>query len=527
MNQMHKQLITVLIVEDNPGDVDLIKALFAQVRTPKFQVEAAEDLNSAIARLYHQPFDVVLLDLCLPDSNGLDTLKDLQNHHPDLPIVVLTGLADEDFAVDIVRQGAQDYLVKGQITPDLLVRSLRYAIERSLSEQKLRQTQQALHQANQELERRVQEQTQAVSLRDQLLNEFFNAASNANVGLAIQDKTLKFKQINQALAEINGLSVDEHLGKTTEDILPHLAPTITPIIHQVITTGKPLINQEITGETANKPGVTRYWLASYFPVFSKKNTVDEIGSLVVEITALKQAQQKLQDANRELTSSNQELEQFAYIASHDLREPLRKIKGYTELLAEDYQGQLDEMADKYIHYITDGVTRLETLIKDLLTYSRVGRDNREIRSTDLNTVLAQTLDDLSLCIDENHAQIIADPLPTVAANSRQMGQLFQNLISNAIKFRRDIPPQIHISAESQKDSWLIQVSDNGIGIKPQYTDRIFEIFQRLHSRSKYPGTGIGLAIVRKIVECQGGKIWLESEFNQGTTFYFTLRKKVT
>jgi len=209
-----------------------------------------------------------------------------------------------------------------------------------------------------------------------------------------------------------------------------------------------------------------------------------------------------------------------------LREPLRKIKGYTELLAEDYQGQLDEMADKYIHYITDGVTRLETLIQDLLTYARVGRDKREVRATDLNTVLAQTLEDLSVSIDKNQAQIIADPLPTVPANSRQMGQLFQNLISNAIKFRRDIPPQINISAASQKDSWLITVSDNGIGIKPQYKDRVFEIFQRLHSRSKYPGTGIGLAIVRKIVESQGGKIWLESEFNQGTTFYLTLRKQL-
>lgn len=231
---------------------------------------------------------------------------------------------------------------------------------------------------------------------------------------------------------------------------------------------------------------------------------------------------ELEKTNAELLRSNTELEQFAYVASHDLREPLRKVKSYTELLAGNYKGQLDEKADKYINYITDGAVRMQTLISDLLSYSRVGRGNPKVEPTTLDAVLEQTLTDLSNTIDSTQAQITVKPMPTVQANPVQMGQLFQNLIANALKFRSEATPEIHIEAQWQTHEWLISVQDNGIGIKPQYAERIFEIFQRLHGRDKYPGTGIGLAICRKIVEYHGGRIWVESEPNQGTTFYFTL-----
>jgi PAS domain S-box-containing protein len=241
-----------------------------------------------------------------------------------------------------------------------------------------------------------------------------------------------------------------------------------------------------------------------------------------EMTERKEAEQQLKQANAELARSNQELEQFAYVASHDLREPLRKIKSYTDLLAKRYQGQLDEKADKYIAYITDGALRMQTLITDLLTYSRVGREEIALAPTDLNAVLNRTLTDLSTAIQESKALITTDALPTVRANSCQMGQLLQNLIANAIKFSGKQPPQIQIRAVEHDQSWTISVQDNGIGIEPQYADRIFIIFQRLHTRDEYPGTGIGLAICKKIVERHGGEIWVESEPGRGTTFSFTL-----
>jgi len=238
---------------------------------------------------------------------------------------------------------------------------------------------------------------------------------------------------------------------------------------------------------------------------------------------------RVQERTRELVSreselvrSNTELEQFAYIASHDLREPLRKIKSYTELLAEDYQHQLDEKADKYINYITDGASRMQVLISDLLTYSRVGKGDLIVEPTGLESIVEQVLQDLSLTIKENDARVTVKPLPTLLANPQQMTQLFQNLIANAIRYRREATPTILIQSEFKDNQWLISVQDNGIGIKSQNFERIFAIFQRLHSRDKYPGTGIGLAVCQKIVERHRGHIWVESEFGVGTTFLFTL-----
>ncbi len=241
-----------------------------------------------------------------------------------------------------------------------------------------------------------------------------------------------------------------------------------------------------------------------------------------EITERKQAERKRKQAIAELARSNQELEQFAYVASHDLREPLRKIKSYTYLLAKRYSGQLDEKADKYMAYITDGAVRMQGLITDLLTYSRVGKGELSLEPTDLEAVLNQTLTDLSRAIDESNAFISVGFLPTVNANPRQIGQLFQNLIANALKFHSEKPPQIQIQAVLHNQFWTISVQDNGIGMEPQNTERIFVIFQRLHTRQEYQGTGIGLAICKKIVERHGGQIWVESELGRGTTFFFTL-----
>ena len=241
-----------------------------------------------------------------------------------------------------------------------------------------------------------------------------------------------------------------------------------------------------------------------------------------EIVEREQAERRLAQQARELARSNAELEQFAYVASHDLREPLRKIKSYTELLERGYASRLDAKADKYIAYIVDGATRMQTLITDLLTYSRVGRAELATEPTDLEAVLSRVLADCEAIIRESGALVTHEPLPVLSANPGQMAELLQNLLQNAIKFHGPESPRVHIWAVQGENEWLFGVRDNGIGIDPQYAERIFLIFQRLHTRTEYPGTGIGLAICKKIVENHGGRIWVESQPDQGATFYFTL-----
>ncbi len=224
----------------------------------------------------------------------------------------------------------------------------------------------------------------------------------------------------------------------------------------------------------------------------------------------------------ELDRSNKELELFAYVASHDLQEPLRMVSSYTQLLARRYKGRLDANADEFIAYAVDGANRMQSLINDLLAYSRVGTRGKEFEPTDCTAVCDQTLANLKVTLEESDAAVACGPLPTVMADKMQIGRLFQNLIGNAIKYHGDEPPRVQVSAEQKGKEWVFSVRDNGIGIDPQYAERIFVIFQRLHTREEYPGTGIGLAICKKIVERHGGRIWMESQLGSGATFSFTI-----
>lgn len=243
-----------------------------------------------------------------------------------------------------------------------------------------------------------------------------------------------------------------------------------------------------------------------------------------DITERKRALRDLEDLAVSLERSNEELQQFAYIASHDLQEPLRMVSSYTQLLAERYNDRLDEKAKKYIHYAVDGAVRMQKLINDLLTYSRVGTKGRPPEPVETQSALGEALRNLTVVVRESGAEITNDTLPTINADRSQLVQLFQNLIANAVKFRGKDVPRIHISARESGSEWVFSVRDNGIGIDPQYADKIFVIFQRLHTKEEYPGTGIGLAVCKKIVERHGGRIWFESEPDKGTTFYFTMPK---
>jgi PAS domain S-box-containing protein len=244
--------------------------------------------------------------------------------------------------------------------------------------------------------------------------------------------------------------------------------------------------------------------------------------LAKDVAERKRVEEALRQSVAELERSNVDLAQFAYVASHDLQEPLRMISSYVQLLARRYKGRLDADADDFIGYAVDGATRMQTLINDLLTYSRASARSKAFEATDCVLVLEQALVNLKEQIRKNSVVVTHDPLPTVMANGSQLAHLFSNLIENAIKFHGDEPPRVHISAKRKGDAWEVLVADNGIGIEPQYFDRIFKVFQRLHRKNEYPGTGIGLALCKKIVERHGGRIWIESKPGEGTTFFFTI-----
>jgi PAS domain S-box-containing protein len=244
-----------------------------------------------------------------------------------------------------------------------------------------------------------------------------------------------------------------------------------------------------------------------------------------DITERKEIELKLNENIKKLAQSNNELEQFAYITSHDLREPLRMITSFLQLLERRYKDQLDQDANEFIGFAVDGAKRLDAMTNDLLQYSRITSEKRKVTSVNLEHVLEHVLTNLKMQIEENNAVITHDPLPILYGDEKLKVQLFQNLISNAIKYRSQEPPKIHISATKKKNQYLFSVKDNGIGMSPKYLEQIFTIFKRLHTHEEYEGTGIGLAIAQKIVHQQGGQIWAESEPGKGSTFYFTIPER--
>jgi len=279
-------------------------------------------------------------------------------------------------------------------------------------------------------------------------------------------------------------------------------------------------NNEI--EAIRKDGTT--FIASQNAQFyyDDQGEIQGIETLVRDITEKKQAEIEINKGLKKLEQSNKELEQFAYITSHDLREPLRMITSFLQLLKRRYKDKLDQDANEFIDFAVEGAKRLDTMTNDLLQYSQLNSQKRKISPVNFENVLNETLINLKVPIEENKAVITHDPLPTIYGDEKLKMQLFQNIIGNALKYRDKSTPHIHISAKKEKNQYLFSISDNGIGMSKDHLNRIFTIFQRLHTRTEYEGTGIGLAISKKIVEQQGGQIWVESEVGKGTTFYFTI-----
>jgi len=495
--------IKVLIVED-----EVITALDIKISLEKlgFEVLSIEDTGKdVINKIKKLKPDLILMDIVLKgELDGIETTKLIKKRF-DVPVVYLTAYSDKKTFERAKLTDPYGFIVK-----PAGIYELKCNIENAFYKYKL--------------EKKLKKQADLLNL--------------THDAIIVHDMEDKITFWNRGAEERYGWHEEEVLGEVTHDLLKTEFPdSLNETCERFLSKGYwegELIHTKRSGE---KIIVSSRW------ALQKDENNAPIGFMEInsDITERKRAEESLKEAHdkleltvqkrtaelniliNELKRSNDELKQFAYVTSHDLQEPLRTIASFTQLLKRRYNHKLDEDADEFINYIVDGANRMQIMIKALLDYSRINTRNNEFKLSDFEEILNQTLNSLKIAIDESNAVITIDPLPTVIVDDKQMIQLFQNLISNAIKFRKNQGEmKINISCKKVSTNYIFSVADNGIGIEPQFRDRIFEVFQRLHTRDEYSGTGIGLAVCKKIVERHGGQIWVESEFKNGSTFYFTI-----
>ena len=343
-------------------------------------------------------------------------------------------------------------------------------------------------------------------------------------GVMISGMQGRFSYVNEAMHSLTGYTKEELLNKTAADtfLMPEELPKFVNHLGRNLAGGEAISSADYLIQ--RKDGAICPTSVSLSILKDINGKPEAIIAVQRDITDRKNAEVKLNELMEDLEHSNKELEQFAYVASHDLQEPLRMVSSYLTLLSRRYKGKLDSDADDFIHFAVDGATRMQRMINDLLTYSRVGSKGKPPEETDCEIILSEALSNLEVRIEESSATVTHDPLPKVMADDVQFVQLLQNLISNSIKYNDRDTPEVHLGAEEKDDEWVFSVKDNGIGIDPEYKDNVFEIFKRLQTKEEYEGSGIGLSVCKKIVERHGGRIWLESEPGEGTTFYFTVPK---
>ncbi|MEW6600649.1 MAG: PAS domain S-box protein [Nitrospirota bacterium] len=363
----------------------------------------------------------------------------------------------------------------------------------------------------------------AESARRESERRFRDTFENAAVGIALGDEDARWIQVNRKFSDILGYSIDELTGMTFRDITHP----------DDLKAGESWRHQLLRGDVDHFAEVKRYihkdghivWCMLTLSIQRDDyGNFENFIAIIEDISQKKKTEEALQETLKEVERSNKELQQFAYIVSHDLKEPLRMIISYAQIIGKRYKDKLDKNADEFIEYMIEGTTRMDALLDDLLAYSRVGKNAASFQDVDLTLALKKAISNLKRIIGKSSVEITSEDLPTVTADEVQMIQLFQNLITNAIKFHGNEAPRINISADRANNEWTVRLSDNGIGIDHEHLERIFLMFKRLHPRGKYPGTGVGLSICKKIVERHGGSIWAESSGpGTGTRFCFTIK----
>ncbi len=485
----------ILLVDDNPEN---LLALEAVLESPQQELIKASSGLEALRHLLAHDFAAILLDVKMPEMDGFETASLIRQRKRSqhTPILFLTAFKNEEHLFRGYDLGAVDFLFK-PIVPEILQSKVAAFVQLS---------------HNAELLKRQAEVLQRAEYRFRALLE---AAPDAMVITGPGDR---IDLINGRAESLFGWNRDQLVGQSVTRLVPEARSDLTARLESQVTAWRAdgsSFPAELTSSPLHTDGAS-FTIHAIRDVTDRKKAEEEIRQLNAGL------EQKVQERTGELTQSNEELRQFVYVASHDLKEPLRTVATFSELLAESVGDKLDPAAAQFLTYIIGGVKRMNDLIDDLLSYSTFDGSEVRLVPVDMNVILEEALFNLHAMIQEEHAEVTYDPLPRITGDHVQLVQLLQNLIGNSIKYRSKDDPHIHVGAECHGGEVIICVRDNGIGMDPVYSEEVFKLFKRLHPRQQYSGNGVGLAICRKIVMRHGGRIWFESTEGKGTTFYFSM-----
>jgi PAS domain S-box-containing protein len=504
----------VLVVDDRP---DGLLALEAVLACDEYHLFKASSGHEALSQVLFNDFAVILLDVQMPELDGFETAKLLRENQrsKDTPIIFVTAINKEMRHINQgYESGAVDYIFK-PFDPFVLKSKVNVFVDLFQKNLQIREQAELLRQIEaQEKERQIHE------LQQEGLRSYAQLADAVPHSIVKVRPSGQIEYFNKRWLDLTGFS-----SEIDWDFIVHPKDRrkLLALWSRVRRGRRQAFEVELRLRNV-KDRLFRWHLVRIVPEIKNGENVSWIASLT-DIDSLKRAEQSFKTLSQELNRSNKELEEYAYVASHDLKEPLHVVSSFVYLLEKRFQPKLDEHEKQYLKFIKEGVTQAQRLIKDLLEYSLAGR-RKSFEEVDVSCVLTEVFANLKIAIEEACCIIQYDPMPKIMANHLGMVQVFQNLIINAIKYRSDRPLEIRINAKSDDDQWIFSVKDNGIGIEAPYQERVFDMFQRLHAKTEYSGTGIGLAICKRIVENHGGKIWVASTHGEGTTFYFTIKQNI-
>jgi signal transduction histidine kinase/DNA-binding response OmpR family regulator len=570
---MKNKHIRVLLIEDNPGDRRLIQEYLSDIKGHLFNIENTEYLSNAFDLLDKKNFDIILLDLTLPDSTGFETFVRTFSKAPMIPIIVLTGNDDEDLAIKTVRFGAQDYLIKGKIDGNLLVRCIRYAIERKQAERHQQLVTQILKLLNQPTDKTnvirdmlllIKEFTGfesiAIRLKEGEDYPYYETSGFSSSFIETEKYLLSRDQNGNIIRDLVGKPYLECMcgniisGRTNPDLscfteggsfwtndLSNFFSSASEKDHLTKLRGRCLeedyksvgliplkSDNEIIGllqlndhrKDMFTPEMIIFFeglAASIGIALARKQNEEEILKLNREL------EERVRKRTEQLTNMNEELEAFSYSISHDLRAPLRAIDGFTNILFEDYEKFFDEEGKRLCSVIHQNTQNMSQLIIDLLSFSRVSRTNIAPILFEMEILVNSIYHVLTTEEERKRIRFNIERLPNVVGDPNMIKLVWTNLISNAIKFSsKQENPVINVSSETKGDETIYYIRDNGVGFDMEYVDKLFGVFQRLHSAKDFEGTGVGLAIVHRIIKRHGGRVWAKSEINKGATFFFSM-----